>query len=150
MDLSPHFTLEEFTRSDAAAAMDPPNDNKPTKEHLANLKTTAKGMEAIRATCGDHPIFVSSGYRNPEVNAAVGGVENSDHAIGYACDFIVRGMPLLSAANLIINSEIKFDQLIHETSRGILHASFNPKMRRQVLTQAGPAGTPVTKGIGNV
>lgn len=147
MQLSDHFSLEEFTRSEAAAQMQPPNDNQPTPDHLKNLKALAKGMEAVRTSCGDRMVFVSSAYRNPEVNAAVGGVKNSAHATGFACDFHVMGIDIPKAASLILLSAIKFDQLIHETSRGILHISFDPKLRMQVLTQAGPAGTPVTKGI---
>jgi putative chitinase len=147
MQLSEHFTLAEFTRSEAAARLDPPDDNQPPADHLANLKVLAVGMEQVRAICGERIIQVSSAYRNPRVNAAVGGVKTSAHAVGLACDFQVMGMNLVRAAGLISDSGLDFDQLIHETSRGILHISFAPKMRRQVLTQAGPAGTAVTKGI---
>lgn len=147
MQLSEHFSLAEFTKSETAAGMDPPNDNAPTPEHLKNLRSLAKGMEAVRAACGDRAVWVSSAYRNPEVNAAVGGVKTSAHAVGLACDFHIMGIPLERAASMILLSGIKFDQLIHETSRGILHISFAPKLRGQVLTQAGGPGTPVTKGI---
>lgn len=144
--LSPHFDLEEFTRSDAANAIGDPNT--PTPDALKNLETTAAGMELVRAACGNSVIFISSGYRNPAVNASVGGVKDSAHALGYACDFVVRGLSSVLAAARIQNAGIKFDQLIHESGRGILHISFDPQNRGQVLTQAGPAGTPVTKGIG--
>lgn len=147
MQLSPNFTLEEFIRSDAAAQMAPPNDNAPTDDHLVNLHTLAEGMEQVRTICGDHGIFVSSAYRNPAVNAAVGGVKNSAHATGLACDFVVMGITIERAAASLLASDLKWDQLIHETGRGILHISFDPKLRQQVLTQAGPAGSQVTKGI---
>lgn len=147
MQLSTNFSLEEFTRSEAASRMEPPNDNQPTPDHLKNLKALAKGMEAVRAACGDRMVFVSSAYRNPEVNKAVGGVKTSAHATGFACDFHIMGIDLPKAAGMILLSALQFDQLIHETSRGILHISFDPKMRMQVLTQAGPAGSQVTKGI---
>lgn len=144
--LTPHFTLEEFTRSDAAAKMHPPNDNQPTKEHLENLRQTAEGMELVREVCGA-PVVVSSGYRNPTVNHAVGGVPNSDHALGWAIDFNVPGLTLDEIAKRIIASDIEFDQLIKETSRHIIHISFNPRMRNQVLTQAHGPGTPFVAGL---
>lgn len=145
MNLSPHFTLEEFTRSDAAKKIG--NDNEPTPEHLENLKATAEGMELVRTACGNVPVAVSSGYRNPVVNHAVGGVPNSDHALGWACDFTVPPMSLDDIAAKIMSAEIPFDQLIKETSRSILHISFNPRMRNQVLTQKGGPGTAFLTGI---
>lgn len=143
--LTAHFSLEEFTASDTARALG--DDNQPTPEHLANLHVTAAGMEKVRSACDDLPIDVSSAYRNPRVNAAVHGVPTSAHPEGWACDFRVRGMGEVEAAQRIQASGIKFDQLIHETGRNILHISFDLRHRMQVLTQAGPAGSPVTQGI---
>ena len=145
MNLSEHFTLEEFTRSSTANEIG--NDNSPTPEHLENLTQTAAGMELVRSACGNVPVTVTSGYRNPVVNSAVGGVPNSDHALGWACDFHINGLTPIQAASHIEVAEIKYDQLIHETSRDILHISFNPRMRQEALTQAGGPGTPFTKGI---
>lgn len=143
--LSAHFTLEEFTRSDAATRIG--NDNQPTSEHLENLQKTAAAMELVRTACGDVPVVVSSGYRNPVVNAAVGGVPDSDHALGWACDFTVSGLSLNDIAAKIIDAEIAFDQLIKETSRSILHISFNPRLRGQVMTQKDGPGTAFVSGI---
>lgn len=145
--LSPHFSLEEFTRSDKARALVPPDANQPTPAHLENLMLLAENMELVRSAVGDRVIFVSSAYRNKRVNEAAKGVSNSAHALGLACDFLVIGLSLERAAKLIVESGIKFDQLIHEKSRGVLHISFEKRARKQVLTQAGGAGTPVTKGI---
>ena len=147
MQLSPHFSLAEFTRSDKARSMRPPDDNQPTAAHLENLKVLAENMELVREACGDRVIHVSSGYRNKRVNEAVGGVSNSAHATGLACDFLVMGLPLVKAAKLIVESGIKFDQLIHEKSRGVLHIAFEKRARGQILTQAKGPGSPVTKGI---
>lgn len=143
--LTEHFSLAEFTKSEAAERMG--DDNAPTDEHMKNLRLTAKGMERVRAACGDRRVMITSGYRNPAVNKAVGGVATSAHAKGLACDFHVMGLTPQRAAAMITLAGVKFDQLIHETSRGVLHISFDPRERAQVLTQAGPAGTATTKGI---
>ena len=102
-------------------------------------------MEDVRALFGV-AIVVSSGYRNPKVNAAVGGVANSAHAIGFACDFHVAGMSDLKAAQRIAASRLKWDQLIWEPGRCV-HYSVEPAMRQMVLTQPGGPGTPTHAGI---
>lgn len=141
--LSPHFSLEEFIRSDAAQAMG--NPNTPTAAHRANLDKLALEMEKVRALFGV-PIAITSGYRNPQVNAAVGGVPNSDHAQGLAADFHVDGIDDLHAAEKIRDSELAFDQLILERGRCV-HISFAPAMRRQVLRQPGGPGSQVFVGL---
>jgi hypothetical protein len=82
----------------------------------------------------DKPIAISSGYRNPQVNKAVGGVSNSAHALGHAADFHVDGLDDLAAAKWVRDSELKFDQLIYEKGRCV-HISFDPAMRQQVMRQ---------------
>lgn len=83
--LSPHFSLEEFLASQTAAREG--IDNSPSPEHLENLKRTAAVMEKVRELLGNKPIIVSSGYRSPALNAAVGGSSTSAHCFGLACDF---------------------------------------------------------------
>lgn len=141
--LSTHFTLDEFTRS--RAADDLGDRNHPSEEHFTHLHALAWQMEEVRALFGK-PIQITSGYRNPRVNAAVGGVPNSDHALGYAADFKVIGVDDLEACKVIRDSDLKFDQLIFERGRTI-HLSFHPRLRRQVLRQPGPPGSPVYEGL---
>lgn len=141
-DLTEHFSLREFLRSDKALELG--NNNWPTPTHRRNLLVLAKGMEQVRAALG-RPINPTSGYRNKIVNEAVGGVPNSDHALGWACDFPTANGP--KDARAIIAAGIKFDQLIHEVSRHILHISFHPRMRGQLLTQSGGPGTAFSWGI---
>lgn len=38
------------------------------------------------------PVTINSGYRSPSHNAAVGGARNSQHLLGTAADFTVRGV----------------------------------------------------------
>lgn len=143
MKLSAHFSLEEFTISSKALSMGVKND--PTPPHLENLKRLAERMETIRALF-NRPIEITSAYRNPQVNAAVGGVPTSAHAVGHAADFHVDGMTDLEAAKAIRDSVLKFDQLIYEKSRCV-HISFDPRLRRQVLRQPGGPGSTVYNGL---
>ena len=90
-----------------------------------------------------------SGYRSPALNKAVGGTNTSAHSLGYAVDFTVSGSRPLEVARKIVASSIKFDQLIHEVSRNIVHISFDPRYRMQILTQPGGAGTQMFVGLGD-
>ena len=71
MQLTPHFSLEEFTLSSTALALR--IHNLPTEAHLVNLRVLAERMEEVRALFGAL-IEITSGYRNPQVNQAVRGV----------------------------------------------------------------------------
>lgn len=143
MKLSAHFSLEEFTISSKALSMGVKNT--PTPPHLENLKRLAERMEAVRALF-NRPIEITSAYRNPQVNAAVGGVPTSAHALGHAADFHVDGMTDLEASKRIRDSGLKFDQLIYEKSRCV-HISFDPRLRGQVLRQPGGPGSAVYNGL---
>lgn len=88
MKLSPHFSLTELTRSSTAAALG--LDNTPAPEVMPRLIRTAEMLERIRTALGV-PVTVTSGYRAPAVNRAVGGVTSSDHAQGHAADIIAPG-----------------------------------------------------------
>jgi zinc D-Ala-D-Ala carboxypeptidase len=143
MQLTEHFALEEFTHSSTAIALG--IENTPTDEHMANLQNLAEQMERVRALF-NKLIEITSAYRNPEVNAAVGGVPTSAHAVGHAADFHVHGLEDLDAAKVIRDSDLKFDQLIYEKNRCV-HISFDPRMRQQVLRQPGGPNSPVHPGL---
>lgn len=46
-------------------------------------------LECLRASIGNRPIFVNSGYRCPKHNKSVGGAEKSLHMQGKAADIRV-------------------------------------------------------------
>src|SRR5262249_38545639 len=76
--LSPHFTLAELTYSDTANARG--IDNTPDGDATEQLTDLCnETLEKIRALCGGNPVIVSSGYRCPQLNSAVGGASNSAH-----------------------------------------------------------------------
>jgi zinc D-Ala-D-Ala carboxypeptidase len=132
--LTANFWLDEFTISQTATRMG--IDNTPPPEIIARLKTvTAPGLEKVRAgPMRGNAISISSGYRCPRLNAAVGGSSSSAHLWGWATDFNCRrfGSPL-AVCKAIAASDIEYDQLIHEFGRWV-HISFDPRMRGQELT----------------
>lgn len=130
IQLTKHFKLREFTRSATADQLG--IDNAPSAEHLKNLTNLANTLEEVRTLIGS-PIIISSGYRSPELNKAVGGVVNSDHANGLAADFSAPKFGTVEqVSKKIANSAIKFDQLIFEQTW--VHLSIGTRMRQQVLS----------------
>lgn len=145
--ITQHFRLSEFIESDTAARLG--LDNTPSPEVLANLRNVlAPGMQAVRNLLGT-PVFITSGYRSPAVNAAVRGSPASQHMTGHAADFKspAFGSPLEVARLLVQHmSSLKFDQLICEGSW--VHISFAPRPRNQVLTaHFGAGGVTYTQGL---
>jgi hypothetical protein len=129
--LSRYFTLARLIHSDTARAQG--IDNTPPRELLSNLRLLARGLDRVRRLLG-HPLEISSAYRCPELNAAVGGVPNSQHAQGLAADFTCPAFgPPLEVARAIRDSGIAFDTCIYEYAEWI-HLSFTPTPRRRVLT----------------
>ena len=140
--LSEHFTLGEFITSQTAARYGIPNT--PPANILENLKTTAAMLEKVRALLGDNPIYISSGYRSPDLNAAVGGASNSAHIFGQAADFTCPAAGnVREICEAIERSDIQYDQLIREfdaDGHGWVHIAWRDMPRRQALTIDG-AGT---------
>ena len=110
--LSPHFTLAELTRSEAATRMG--LDNTPSPDVIVNLRALCeKVLEPLRVAIGK-PLRVNSGYRGPLANTAVGGSNTSQHSKGEAADVEVDGMDNTQLAKKIIELKLPFDQLIAE------------------------------------
>lgn len=123
MKLSEHFTLEELTRSATAKARG--IDNTPTERDKNNLKRlAAEVLEPLRKMAGV-PIIVTSGYRCPKLNAAVGGEPTSQHMRGEAADIKCADNRMLFAAamELMLLGKIKVGQLIDEKKYAWLHIS---------------------------
>lgn len=143
MRLTEHFSLEELTRSSSAERL--ALNNAPNDAHLSNLRRLAEGLERARTLLGDRALRITSGYRSEAVNRAVGGVADSDHALGWAADFHAEGLSDLEAARTLAASTLGFDQLILEPGRCV-HLSFHPRLRGQRLTQRRLGG-PCEVGI---
>lgn len=133
--LSPHFSLEELTFSQTAARLG--LDNTPGPDELAALKRTALGLEGVRIRLGGAPVVISSGYRSPLVNDAVGSRRTSQHIDGEAADFTAPrfGTPR-QVVDALADSDVPYDQLILEyagSGRGWVHISFRASPRRMAL-----------------
>lgn len=92
--LSAHFTVTEFVASRTALARGIDNDM--PIDLIANAKATASMLERVRAHLSllkgaEVPIIVTSGYRSPALNAAVGGSPRSDHLQALAADIRAPG-----------------------------------------------------------
>lgn len=111
------YLTEHFTWAESVITTHREIDNTiHSQEVLDNIPKTAVKLEKVRALLNS-PIIVSSWYRCPELNAAVGGAKNSDHMRGAAVDFIAPqfGTPYEIAKRIAADSSlIGFKQLILE------------------------------------
>ena len=131
MLLAPNFPLALLVRSEIAEQQG--IDNSPPPEVIENLKVLAAGLEQVQALLG-HPLEISSGYRCPALNAAVGGSTASQHVQGLAADFVCPDFgPPLDVARAIGVSAIAFDQCILEFGNWV-HLSFSAQPRVRLLT----------------
>ena len=127
MNLTPHFTLQELTRTDTCLP------NIPSDFELARLRRLSEALEKVREAMGGLPITINSGFRSMLVNHAVGGASSSAHLRGDAADFVCPqfGAPAEICLS-IIDAGIEFDQLICESMW--VHFGLSDKPRQQVMT----------------
>lgn len=144
MQLSPHFSLAELTRSETGARLG--IDNTAPEPILSHLRRLAEMMELVRQTCGSRPIHVFSGYRCPELNRAVGGSRTSSHVDGDACDFHVSGLSIGETVAILRHADFKYDQIIDEFGSWV-HIGFGRRFRRQVLSARKEHGHTVYRAI---
>lgn len=132
--LTAHFALEELCATEHREF-----DNTPPPEVVATLRNTAARMEQVRKLLGGRVISVSSGYRSRALNRAVGGAATSAHLTGHAVDFNCYGFgDPLAVCRALAESDLPFDQIIEEGTW--VHVSFDPRLRRQVLTRRAGGG----------
>lgn len=117
-----YFTIEEFTRSETARRAN--ISNVPDEECRTNIENLVKAvLDPLREIYGK-PIIVTSGYRCKELNRAVGGAAHSQHMSGCAADITGGGAAdNFELMEIMINSDLPFDQLIDEHHLQWLHVS---------------------------
>ena len=142
MQLSKHFELKEFTKSQIASRNG--FKNLPSAGDIKNLENLCyEILEPVRAKF-DKPVTITSGYRSLETNRKLGSSDSSQHTKGQAVDFEIAGVTNIEIAYWLTNN-VDFDQCILEFykpengSAGWVHVSYNEKgaNRKQVLTFDG-------------
>ena len=147
--LSANFSLNELTKSETALRHD--LDNTPPQQVVDNLRTLCENvLQPVREGYGI-AVKVNSGYRAPEVNAAVGGSKTSDHCKGQAADIEIPGVPNAELAQWI-KDNLDFTQLILEfytpgiPDSGWVHVSYDANnLKKQTLTAVKENGKTVYK-----
>ena len=139
MKLSANFSLAELTKTNVRQF-----DNTPSMQVIDNLQVLVDNvLQPIRNKFG--PVTVTSGYRSPEVNKAIGGSATSDHCFGFAADFEVAGVDNKELARWVADN-LKFKQLILEfytkgvPDSGWVHVSYDKNNLTQKVMTASKVG----------
>ncbi len=138
-----YFSIEELVKSASAERL--AIDNTPSRAAQRMLTILVEQLlDPIRRRYGA-PIIVTSGYRCPALNTAVGGVANSHHIVGCAADIVAPlggseggcGDQTQYLFHLIAQMQregaIRFTQLIAEKDYRWLHISYVPGMLRNQI-----------------
>lgn len=124
-----YFTIEELCKTSTGIANIPTQQ---VKDNLTKLVDTI--LDPLREAWGK-PIIITSGYRCPQVNKAVGGAKNSQHLTGCAADIRTTKDTLeenRKLFKLIQELNLPFDQLIDEHNLDWIHISFSDRNRREI------------------
>lgn len=137
--VSANITLAEAIKSQVAERKG--IDNTPPVEYFINMKLLAeKVFEPLRAHFGV-PIAITSFYRSPKLNRAIGGASNSQHCKGEAMDIDADILGKINNKQIFdyIRLNLDFDQLIWEFDNGDgtpkwVHVSYKKAgNRKQIL-----------------
>lgn len=145
MNLSPHFTFDELTRTGQTALQ--VKNREEAKKVLPALKDLAAMLEVIRTKFG--PVRVTSAFRGPSVNAAANGSKTSQHLLGEAADIGCGVSDEELHKWIVTESGLKYGQCILEKPPGKswVHISLgapyrDPKRCNESLYFDGKSYTP--------
>lgn len=142
MKLSPHFDLLEFTDSMKAHELE--IKNIPNLLQISRMQALCDIiLEPVREHF-NNPVIITSGFRSPELNEAVGGKPDSQHLFGEAADIRVANTRNDDVWRFIVH-HLNFDQCIAEKIRfddgqaGWIHVSHKiaGKQRQESLSFLG-------------
>lgn len=129
MNLSEHFTKEEFQHSDKADECGIVNEMD-VAQMTAAIVLCETVLEPLREHL-DRPIHISSGFRCPKLNMRVGGAATSQHTKGQAVDITVPGTAPQEVFD-VIKKNIPYDQVIQENNEWV-HVSYRENPRFEAL-----------------
>ena len=115
-DLTRNFSLWEFEASQEATRRG--IDNSLPDTLMTNAILLGGWLQELRNMLCKHygrdiPITISSGYRSPKLNKAIGGSKNSHHMQCVAADIRASGLTPQQLFDLI-GDNMQFDQCIQE------------------------------------
>ncbi len=147
MNLTANFSLTEMVKSETALRHG--MENTPGETEIAALRLLCeKVLQPVRDHYGVG-VKVNSGFRHPDVNAAVGGSKTSDHCRGQAADIEIPGVANADLAVWIMEN-LDYTQLILEfytpgiLDSGGVHVSYNPtNLKKENLTATKKDGKTV-------
>lgn len=135
--ISKDFSYAEFERSEKAK-----------EKRIINIVDSVQVRDSIKALVDNvlqplrdawgRPLTVNSGYRCPELNAAVGGVPTSQHAKGEAADIAAEDP--LELARKAQELQLPYDQMILYPTFVHFSHRFGGPQRGQVLYAKGYKG----------
>ena len=140
MKESKYFKLEELLKSNLALAAH--IENLPSWADVCCLNRLAiEVLDPIREAWGQ-PLLVTSGFRSPQLNVAVGGVPTSAHMEGYAVDITIpywstkKISQLFSLITSMAEEEvIRIDQVIYYRKKKFIHISNYTLLRKQFIVK---------------
>jgi Uncharacterized protein conserved in bacteria len=141
-NISTHITYAEGTKSQTAIRLG--IENEPDAAQLASMKRVAsKVFEPVRRDVAKgNPLAVTSFFRSPDVNTAVGGSFNSQHCAGEAMDIDADVFGYCTNASVFeyIRDNLEFDKLIWEYGTDVnpewVHVSLKKTGNRRQVSRA--------------
>ena len=136
MKLSENFSRAEIEHSNTAKRLGISNEM--SDKHLENMQRVIDNLiQPMRDAIG--PIRISSGYRSPKLNKAIGGSSRSQHSKGEALDlqFWEKGkMNNKVIYDWVLESGVEFDQMINEFDYSWIHISLKKNSNRSEVLEA--------------
>lgn len=133
-NISKYISYQEATTSQTAVRKgikNEPGDNELLAMQLVGIRVFDVIREHFKT-----PLRVSSFYRSPELNSAIGGSSRtSQHVKGQAIDIQGTGKVTNKMIFDYIKENLDFDQLINEYNYSWVHVSYvsKEKNRKQIL-----------------
>ncbi len=125
MKLSENFGMHEF--------VNPADPERPSGTAVRYLMQLCEDvLEPLRKHLGK-PLKITSGFRSPSHNAAIGGAKNSLHTTGMAADVAVGGIPEQVKAAAFLSKLDEVGGIGLYESKGIVHVDIRPHVGKPAM-----------------